>query len=115
MATCYINPNPTFRPQRMFITSITQANPAVITTSVDHNYVTGLIVCLVIPTAAGMSQINNKTVEITVTGDDTFSVAIDSTAFDPYVDPADPNNCGQVSPVGEINSILTMATKNILT
>ncbi len=115
MATLFVDPNPVFRPQRMVITGITQSNPTVVTTSTDHNYATGLIVRLVIPTAAGMQQIHNKTVEITVTGNATFSVNIDSLSFDAYVDPPDSINCGQVSPVGENNSILTMATQNVLT
>lgn len=115
MPTCYISSDPVFRPQRMFITAITKANPAVITTSIDHNYVTGLLVRLIVPNSAGMIQLNNKIFEITVTGDDTFSIPIDSTNFDTFVDAADPNQCAQVSPVGEINSILTAATKNVLT
>lgn len=115
MATCYINPDPVYRPQTMHISSITKANPAVITTEIDHNYVTGLIVHFRLYSENNMSQINDKILEITVTGDTTFTVPIDSTTFDAYVDGGDGTQCGQVVPVGENNSILTMATKNILT
>lgn len=115
MPTCFINSNPTYRPQRMFITAITQANPAQVTTSVDHNYLTGLIIRFFIPTLAGMRQLHKRQAAITVTSDNTFTVPIETTNFDAFVVAADPALCAQVLPIGEVNSILTMAAQNVLT
>jgi hypothetical protein len=113
MATCYINSDSYFRPQRMFITSISQADPAVITTSIDHNYMTGLLVQFFLPKDSHMQELNGKSYYITVTGDDTFTIPVDSTNYDAYVDPADPNICGQAVPTGEINSSVLQAVRNI--
>jgi hypothetical protein len=99
----------------MFITAITQANPAVIVTSVFHEYVTGTIVRIYIPRKAQMYQLDGKVYEITVTADNAFSIPVDSTYFDAFVDPADPSNCAQVIPIGERNDILTAAVRNVLT
>jgi hypothetical protein len=102
MAICYIDPDPFFKPQRMFITAIDRGNPTTITTSVDHGYVTGLMVQVFLPRECNMPQLNNAQAAITVTGDDTFTIPIDSTNFDVFVDPADPNTCGQVALIGQV-------------
>jgi hypothetical protein len=63
------------------ITSITQANPGVVT-SVAHGYTTGDTVR--ISGVGGMSQINAKRVTITVLSPDTFSIGVNTTAFSAY-------------------------------
>lgn len=115
MSTCFISTTPTYRPQRMAISSITNANPAVITTTIDHEYETGLIVRFVIPVDGGMRELNDAIYEIIVLTDNTFSIPVDSTRFNVFTDPPNPNTCAQVIPVGENNSILTSATRNVLT
>lgn len=118
MSTCYANPYPVFQPAMRLIASITQANPAVITTTFAHQYVSGTIIRLDLPPAVGMPQANQFTGPITVTGTTTFTIPLNTTTFTPFVLPEDPlpqvNTCAQVVPIGEISSILTAATMNVL-
>lgn len=117
MCACYSNPNPTFEPAKRCIASISNANPAVVTTVNDHNYITGEIVRLVIPEGFGMTQVNNLTGTITVTGATTFTIDINTIFFDAYAAPAplpSAYTSGQVIPVGEVSSTLAGATKNVL-
>lgn len=72
------------------ISSITQANPAVVTTSSPHGYATGAEVH--IDGVLGMLQINNRNFKITVTGATTFSLQdmdgvtnINSSSYGAYV------------------------------
>jgi len=110
--------NPTFQPAMRIITSITNANPMVITTSFDHDYITGTIIKLNIPKGFGFQQANKFKGSITVTGTTMFTMDLDSTNFDPYVIPADnPGHFftqGQTIPVGQINSILLASKRNVL-
>lgn len=116
--TCYANASPSFKPAYRLITSITNAYPAVVTTSVDHGYTTGMVVRLMIPYACGMQQANKQTGEITVTGGATFTIELDTTYFDPFSIPVstDPHIdvCPQVVPIGEDNAMLSEATRNVL-
>ncbi len=116
MAFGYFNPNPVFRPQVLEILSITQANPAQVTTSFAHNYLTGTIVRLYIPLEAGMQQLaGGEQWEITVTGATTFTIPVDSTFFDQFFLPLGARQqIAQVFPVGENTFMLTMAETNIL-
>lgn len=118
MSTCFADPNPLFRPAMRLIASITQTNPAVVTTTFDHGYGTGLIVRLDIPLADGMQQINGMTGTIIVTGSDSFTINIDATTFEPFSIPISPNphdnTCAMVVPIGEVNEILTQAVQNVL-
>jgi hypothetical protein len=97
------------------VTAISQSNPAVVTTSFAHQYTSGLIVRLDIPLENGMQQISGVpspyvTYPITVTSATTFTVPVDSTNFQAFVN----NVCTPVVPVGEINSQITNATRNVL-
>ena len=116
----WIDPDPKFLPARKNIASITNAYPALVTTTTDHGYTTGMIVRLVIPPAKGMQEVNQLTGKITVTGADTFTIDIDTTNFEPFVTvpPAGISQlidiCAQVNPVGESNDMLSAATKDKL-
>lgn len=108
MTHCYADPNPPFWPAMRLISSITRANPALVTTSFNHGYKTGLIVRLYIPEACGMSQANGFFGQITVTSLDTFTVDnLNSTNFDAFAIPilgTIPDfidTCAQVIPIGE--------------
>lgn len=117
MLNCPADPDPTFQPARRTVIAITNANPAQVTTSFDHDYITGLIVRLVIPSLFGMTQIDGLTGEIVVNGTDTFLIDIDTTNFNAFSIPGTlPNNyqCPQVIPIGEDNALLTGATRNVL-
>jgi hypothetical protein len=100
------------------ITAITNSFPVVVTTSFAHSYLDGLIVALVIKQACGMPQINGQRGQIIVLSPTTFSMAIDSSLYDPYVQPPDSvlwtDICSQVVPFGESNDQLIQAVRNIL-
>lgn len=100
------------------ITAITQSNPAVVTTSFAHQYVSGTIVRLDIPQADGMQQANQFFGPINVLSTTTFSIPLDTTNFDPFAIPVSPpfyvNTCAQAVPIGEVTPILTAAVQNVL-
>lgn len=116
--------NPTFQRAMRNILSITNGNPCVITTTYNgtdpapHQYMTGLIVRLVVPNGFGMIQANELYAPITVTSSTTFTMPIDTTSFDPFVIPSyNPGHYGtpaQCIPIAETNDILTEATQNVL-
>lgn len=109
--------NPTYKPSMRIISAITNANPAAITTTFNHNYVTGTVVRLIIPPGYGILQANELFGEITVTGDTTFTVDIDTSTFDTYTTPVsfpESYQYAQVVPIGENNSILTASVQNVL-
>lgn len=114
MASCYAAQFPIFQKAMRIISSITQSNPATIVTTFHHDYDTGLIVRLNIPLEYGMQQANQKSGTITVVDTVTFTIDIDTTAFDPFVVPSPSYQCANVTPIGEINEILTEATQNVL-
>lgn len=115
---------PTFQRAMRNILSITQAENVLITTTFDgtnpgnHQYKTGLIVRLYVPQGFGMVQANELSASITVVNDTQFTMPIDTTNFDAFVVPAfQPGAFGtpaQVVPVGEVNTILTESTQNVL-
>lgn len=76
---------PTFQRAMRVISTITNANPAVVTTTTDHQYITGMIMRLNMPKGFGMQQANQLKGEIIVTGDATFSIDIDTTSMDPFL------------------------------
>lgn len=119
----YALSRPVFKPAMRVILSITNSFPAVVTTTIDgttpanNDYITGTIVRLDIPTGFGMTQANQLTGTITVITPTTFSIDIDTTHFDAFATPARwpfSSQKAQVIPVGEINSILTASTVNVL-
>jgi len=116
--------NPTFQRSMRNILSITQAEQALVTTTFDginpgsHQYSTGLIVRLYVPVGFGMVQANQLYGPITVVNDTQFTIPINTTDFDTFVVPAfQPGAFGtpaQSVPIGELNSMLTNATENVL-
>lgn len=124
MSTCYYELNPKFKPAAKLIGAITNAVQAQITTTTNHEYLSGTIVRLNIPQICGMQQIDKFSGEIVVTGLNTFTMDIDSTNFDAFAVPADEfhvpggvsrhyNTCAIVVPIGENSNMLTAAEKNI--
>lgn len=112
---CYSNPRPVYQLAMRVISSITNADPAVVTTTIDHQYITGAIVRFNITPYHGMSQLNQQTGEIVVLSDTTFAVSINTTTYDPFFIPTMAHyTCSQVIPIGENNAILTAATRNVL-
>jgi len=109
---------PIFQPAMRLISAITNANPAVVTTTFNHLYISGTIVRLDIPFACGMQQANQLTGAILVLSPTTFSISIDTTLMDAFSIPVglsyQINTAAQVVPIGEINDILTAAVQNTL-
>lgn len=114
MATCFANQSPTFQPSMRIIASITNSQQATVTTTFAHDYLTGLIVRLLIPVDHGMLNADKLVGVITVTGTDSFVIDINTTLFDSFSVPVTTSLCAQVIPIGEINKKLDQATKNVL-
>jgi hypothetical protein len=66
------------------ISSITNANPCVVTTVNTHNYPAGVKVKFNIPTSFGMQQLNNLTAQIIAVTSNTMTLALDSLHFIPF-------------------------------
>lgn len=115
--------NPVYEPAMRVILSITNAFPALVTTTIDgvvpanHDYITGTIARLDIPTGFGMTQANQLFGSITVVSPTTFTINIDTRPFDVFAMPVNwpySQQKAQVVPIGEDNSILTAAVQNVL-
>ena len=117
MSTCYANQDPQFQPSMRIISAITNSNPASVTTTFDHDYITGTIVRFYIPEAEKMTQLDKMKGTITVTGATTFTVDIDTTNFDSFSIPGDPawyqNTCALVVPIGQASSQLTASVRDV--
>lgn len=108
---------PVFQPAMRIISGVTNAFPAVVTTTFAHQYGTGMIVRLNIPPGFGMVEANGLKGEIIVTGSTTFEIDIDTTFFDVFDAPSSypfSYQYAQVVPVGQINELLRFATRNVL-
>ncbi len=115
---------PIFQPAMRQIASITRSNPVVITTTFDHNYFTGDIVRINIPSNAGitlnplasfgMPQINKMYAPITVLSNTTFSMPIDSTLYDPFAEPVGALQFAQCTNIAEVAQNIWGAEYNTL-
>ena len=113
-----IVPEARFFPRRRWITAITAANPAVVTTSIDHGYSIGDRVTINVPDANfGMTQINGLETVITAVTASTFTTDIDASTFTAFAFPTSAQAAAGIShahvvPFGEVSTILTAATDN---
>lgn len=102
-----------FYPSKRVIANITAANPAVVTTLVDHGYAIGQQVKISVPATCGMTQISGLTATITaVPTAATFTTDIDAstyTAFNYPLPAIVPFTPAEVTPVGDV-SILGATT-----
>jgi len=104
-----INYNPLFYPRRRFITKITQAQQAVVTLSVTHQYEIGQLIRMVVPAAYGMVEMNGLQATIVDVNEDpdagnTITIDVDSTSFTVFAFPvtADvPFSPAETVPMGE--------------
>jgi hypothetical protein len=118
MPEWYANPDPRYQPAMRIITDITRGPTTTITTSPDHDYVTGLIVRLYVPRNYGMIQINNFVGIITVLSSDSFSMVLDTTTYDSFLAPASPpyyRETALVVPVGNVDDVYNVAVRNVST
>ncbi len=72
------------------IASITNSNPMVVTTDVDHGYPAGVIVSFLIPDRFGMKILNELKAQVIAVTNDTLTVALDSLRFDAFAYPTLP-------------------------
>jgi len=107
---------PVYQPAMRVIANITNSFPVTITTTFNHQYVTGLIVRIDVPLGLGIQQLNQMFGPITVTGNTTFTLPIDTTNFDVFVLPvvASGYQDAQSVPIGEVSSMISAATQNVL-
>lgn len=114
--SCYAVRNPIYQPAMRLIDDVTQDYPAQVTTTFAHDYVDGMIVRLYIPNDVGMWQLNRQKSAITVTGDATFTIDIDTRTYDAFAIPSNPRRhqkvCPQVIPIGEVTSTFEAAMHN---
>lgn len=75
-----------FLPASNTITSITKANPGIVTTATNHGYDSGIFVRIVFPPRSnfGMEQVNDQSFQITVLTLNTFSLNVDTSNFDSF-------------------------------
>lgn len=93
-----------FYPTRRFISSITAASPAVVTTTVSHGYLVGQQLRMKVSADYGMTQMNDLVVTVTAVTAATFTTDIDAAAFTAFAWPltaAAPFTHAQVTPLGE--------------
>lgn len=100
-----------FVPNRQQVSAITNANPAVVTTTQNHGYLTGLFVRFYFPVNFGMNQLNGNVYEIAVLSPTTFALNVDSTNFDVFSNTST-TQVPEVIPVGEEADSLKQAVKN---
>lgn len=98
--------DPIYYPRHRYITAVTKAASAVVTLSVTHGFTAGQKVRFKVPSAYGMTQMDNLTGTITAisTANNTITVDVDSTAFTTFAFPATaavPFSPAMVVPVGE--------------
>ena len=102
-----VNPAFPWTPDAEVISAITQANPAVITTTEPHGYSTGFNVRIFFPfpyqRAFGMTKINGQSGLITVLSPTTFSIPIDTRAYDPFV-VGTTKQTAQALPIGQVTN-----------
>lgn len=70
------------------IESITNSNPMVVTTTVDHDYPAGVIVTFLIPDNYGMKILNAITAQVIAVTADTLTVAVNSLDFGVFAYPS---------------------------
>lgn len=107
---------PLFEPREMFINTITQANPMVVSVTETHPYHVGSKVRFKIPVGFGMVELNDVIGEVTAVGARTLTFgAINSTGFTAFAFPAAaavPFTFAQIVPVGENSNTLADAISN---
>lgn len=106
-----VNANPLFYPRRRYVTNITQASNAQVSTAIPHGLTAGQAVRFEIPTVSGMIQLNPSPFNnyfpctvVQVIDDYNFTINVDSTAFTAFTWPTiaqQPSDFPQVVPFGE--------------
>lgn len=123
-----VNTNPLFYPRRRYVTNITQAANAQVSTSVAHGLTPGQEVRFVIPAVSGMVQLNPNPLNNyyptgssvsaiiqTVVDDYNFTINIDTTTYTAFTWPTiaqQPSSFPEVTPFGEDTATSLASTGN---
>lgn len=109
-----VNPSYPWIQPSTIISSITRANPTVITTTSSHGYASGLVVRVVFPSpyslSFGMTQINGLSGPILVLSPTTFSIPIDTTTFSPFLS----ETSGITNITQATKAVVTVTTNNFV-
>ncbi len=70
------------------IESITQAYPAVLTTTEDHGYPAGCNVTFMIPPSFGMVQLNRQNIQVLAVTNNTLTLNVDTSNYTPFSYPS---------------------------
>lgn len=79
-----------FIPNLQYISNITQAFPAVVTFTTDHNFIVGEWISFRIPPPNGMIQLNNQKALIVSITPTTVSINVDTKQFYAFIMVSDP-------------------------
>ena len=104
---------PVWQPNYSIISSITNANPGVVTTASPHGYYSGLIIQFFYGPLFGMQQLIGNTYIIVVLSPTAFSINQNTISFDPFI-MGTTLQVPQVVPVGEVASTLKNVERNLL-
>lgn len=93
-----------FKPRRFFISAISLGILTTITTTVDHDYVIGQEVRILIPYKFGTIQLNEKSAYVVaIPASNQVTLDISSIGMDPFTDPGTTTKA-QILAIGDINS-----------
>jgi hypothetical protein len=112
--------DPLYYPRRRFITNITLAVNAQVSTSVPHQYVVGQAVRFNIPNVSGMTQLNPTPLNnylyatiVSVVDLYNFTINVNTSSFNPFTFPTaaqSPSSLPEVTPIGENTAFALTAT-----
>jgi hypothetical protein len=98
-----INPQ-YYSPSKFFISAISQGPTTLVTTTVDHNYVIGQLIRLIIPIESGIRQLNGQQgFVLSIPAADQVEVGIYSVGFDAFTSSSSPTQ-PQILAIGDINT-----------
>lgn len=93
-----------YQPSRFVISAITLGESTTVTTTVNHNYVIGQLVRLLIPSVCGTIQLNEQEgFVISIPASNEVILNIDSTGFDPFIS-ASSSSQPQILGIGDTNT-----------
>jgi len=95
-----------YQPSEFNIASIVNGQTTLVTTTVDHNYVIGQLIRLLVPQTYGARQFNNITANVTtIPNPNQVLLALDSTSFDLFVaNPTSGTTQPQILALGDLNT-----------
>lgn len=94
-----------YQPSRFVISQIILGINTIVTTSINHNYVIGQLVRLIIPPNAGCRNLNeSQGYVLSIPSPTQVLLSINSTDTDPFIVPSASSTQAQTLAIGEINS-----------